>query len=213
MIKQTVDEVESLIDENFTERNNAVYTKIAKGYDIFVKVLPIWRNWITKAILHIQGPKVLEVSFGTGYLLTQYADQFDTYGIDYNEKMVSIATENLKTKGFKANLIQGSVESLPYDSDSFDCIVNTMAFTGYPDAHKAMSELYRVLKPGGKLVLIDVNYPKTGNFMGRLLARFWGAAGDIIRDMDEVFSAYEFDYTTKEIGGFGSVHLTIAKKH
>ncbi len=212
MSKQTVHEVESLVDDNFTEKNNATYTKIAKGYDLFVKVLPLWKNWITKAIPHIQGPRVLEVSFGTGYLLTQYADRFDTHGIDYNEKMVTIANENLKAKGYKANLIQGSVESLPYENDSFDCLVNTMAFTGYPDAHKAMSELYRVLKPGGKLVMLDINYPKNGGVLGTMLTRFWSAAGDIIRDMDEVFNAYEFDYTTEEIGGFGSVHLTIAYK-
>jgi ubiquinone/menaquinone biosynthesis C-methylase UbiE len=212
MPKQTVHEVESKVNENYTEEYNATYTKIAKGYDLFVKVLPIWRNWIMKAIPHIEGPRVLEVSFGTGYLLSQYADRFDTYGIDFNEKMVLIAKENLNKKGYKANLIQGNVESLPYETDSFDCLVNTMAFTGYPNAHKSMSELYRVLKPGGKLVMVDINYPKNGNIFGKMMTRFWIAAGDIIRDMDEVLKAFDFDYKSEEIGGFGSVHLTIAYK-
>ena len=91
---------------------------------------------------------MLEVSFGTGFLLTQYANAFDTDGIDYNEKMVTVATKNLKRKGISARLQQGNVEHLPYQDDFFDCVVNTMAFSGYPDAHRAMSELRRVLKPG-----------------------------------------------------------------
>ena len=165
-----------------------------------------------KAIPHIEGPRVLEVSFGTGYLLSQYADRFDTYGIDFNEKMVLIARKNLNKKGYKANLIQGNVESLPYETNSFDCLVNTMAFTGYPNAHKSMSELYRVLKPGGKLVMVDINYPKNRNIFGKIMTRFWIAAGDIIRDMDEVLKAFDFDYKSEEIGGFGSVQLTIAYK-
>ena len=44
MPKQTVYEVESKVCENYTEVYNATYTKIAKGYDLFVKVLPIWRS-------------------------------------------------------------------------------------------------------------------------------------------------------------------------
>lgn len=212
MTKTSVEAIESQIDNNYTEKYNTTYTRIAKAYDLFVKVLPVWKNWITKAIPHIKGPKVLEVSFGTGYLLSQYAHRFDTSGIDYNQKMLEIAQKNLLDKGIKANLRKGNVEALPYEQDSFDCIVNTMAFTGYPNAHKAMSELYRVLKPGGRLVMVDINFPKNRNPLGTLLTRFWIAAGDIVRNMDEVFSSFDLDYTSEEIGGFGSVHLTIATK-
>jgi ubiquinone/menaquinone biosynthesis C-methylase UbiE len=87
-----------------------------------------------------------------------------------------------------------------------------MAFTGYPDSKKAMSEMIRVLKQDGKLVMVDINYPKNMNFFGKLLTKFWIILGDIIRDMDQIFDYYDLKYTDKEIGGFGSVHLYIARK-
>ena len=56
------------------------YTRIARVYDIAVRVLPIWKTWLKRALPHIRGHRVLEVSFGTGYLMTHYAGQFDVFG-------------------------------------------------------------------------------------------------------------------------------------
>ena len=90
--------------EQFTREFDRVYTTIAGVYDVAVKVLPVWKHWLGQALPHIRGPKVLEVSFGTGYLLTRYAHRFETHGIDYNEKLVTVASENLKKKGIAADL-------------------------------------------------------------------------------------------------------------
>ncbi len=203
---------ESKLSSEFTEKNNLIYSRIAKGYDFIIKVLPFWKNWIIQAIPHIRGEKVLEVSFGTGLLLSQYADKFETCGIDYNAKMVELAKKNLESKGIAANLIEGNVESLPYENESFDTVINTMAFTGYPNSILAMSELKRVLKTDGRLILVDINYPINMNFPGRLLTKLWMSLGDVVRDMDKIFRHFDFEYTDTEIGGFGSVHLYIAIK-
>ncbi len=212
MNKQKTYSKESALSDEFTERNNILYSKIAKGYDILIKVLPIWNNWNSHAIPHIEGKRVLEVSFGTGLLLSKYASNYETFGIDYNPKMVEIAKKNMRDKGISAQIAQGNVESLPYSSNSFDTVLNTMAFTGYPGALNAMSELNRVLKPGGKLIIVDINFPKNMNILGMWLIKFWILLGDVIRDMGKVFNSFDLDYTDKEIGGFGSVHLYIATK-
>jgi ubiquinone/menaquinone biosynthesis C-methylase UbiE len=198
--------------EGFTRQFDRTYTRIAGIYDFAVKALPVWKSWLGKALPEIRGPKVLEVSFGTGYLLTRYADRFETHGIDYNEKLLSVASDNLKKNGIAAELRAGNVGSLPYDDESFDCIVNTMAFTAYPDGSKAMSEFHRVLKPGGRLVLVDIEYPADRNWLGMKMTGFWIAVGDIVRDMDALFRQFDFEYTDREIGGFGSVHLYVAEK-
>ncbi len=197
----------------FTQGLDKAYGLFSRPYDIGVKLLPVWKTWLKQAIPHIQGPRVLEVSFGTGFLLTQYAGEFETEGIDYNDKMVAVANGNLKRKNIAAKLQQGNVEDLPYEDGTFDCVVNTMAFSGYPDARQAMSELERVLKPGGRLVLIDVEYPADGNLLGLGATRLWMVLGDLIRDLGKLLREFDFDYSEEEIGGFGTVHLYIATKH
>lgn len=198
--------------KEYTKKFDHFYTRFAPFYDRLVKWFPLWRNWLQKALPHLQGPRVLEISFGTGYLLTQYADYFETYGIEYNKTMALTTQGNLEQVSLKANLQVGDVAALPYASGSFDTIVNTMAFTGYPDATQALSEMRRVLRPGGKLVMIDVNYPANSNWPGVLFTRAWAAGGDIIRDMGDLFQQFEFTFAETEIGGFGSIHLYIATR-
>ena len=198
--------------EQFTERFDRSYSSFAGIYDVAVRWLPVWKTWLKKALPHIEGETVLEASFGTGYLMMQYAGRHETFGIDYNARMVEITEKNLARRGIKAHVERANVESLPFEDECFDTIINTMAFSGYPDGKKALSEFGRVLKPNGRLILIDFAYPRNRNRLGVFLTRLMEKAGDIIRDMDEVFRESDFDYTDQEIGGFGSVHLYIATK-
>lgn len=198
--------------QGFTERFDRWYSRLARPYDAAVKLLPIWKRWLSAALPYIRGPRVLEVSFGTGWLLTRYAAGFETHGADLNERMVSIARRNLQRAGVAAELRQANVEKLPYPDGLFDTVVNTMAFSGYPDGQRAMSELCRVLRPQGRIVMIDVGYPRDGNWLGCRLAGMWNRAGDVIRDMPALFESFGFDVWEDSIGGFGSVHLYVATK-
>jgi ubiquinone/menaquinone biosynthesis C-methylase UbiE len=201
------------IDKNsFTRDFDLAYSKFAAAYDWAVKNLPVWKKWISTAIPHIMGPNVLEVSIGTGFLISQYANQFHTFGIDYNWELTCIARENLRKSSQAAAIQQADVAYLPYPPASFDTVVNTMAFSGYPDGSKALSEIHRVLKPDGGLIMVDINYPKDKNWLGSQMTRCWMQFGDIIRDMHVLFRETNFEFTEEEIGAFGSVHLYIARK-
>lgn len=196
----------------FTERYNRYITRSARAYDLAVPLMPFWRRWLSGALPHLRGPRVLEVSFGTGWLLTQYAGRFEAHGIDLNQKMLQIATRNLQRRGLTAQLQLANVEALPYPDETFDTVLNTMAFTGYPNANKAIGQLCRVLKADGRLVMIDLNYPHDDNFAGRALVAVGRRFGDLIRDLEPVFHSAGLDASDQEIGGFGSIHLYLATK-
>ncbi len=201
------------VDENYTDRMNKEYNWMAKGYDAFMTIFPLWKKWIKKVIPHIEGEKILEISFGSGYLMTQYgSSKYEIYGIDYNEKMLEITSNKIAKKNIDAQLYQANVEKLPFPDNTFDTIINTMAFTGYPNGEKAMSEIKRVLKKNGKLLLVDFDYPKNKNWFGYKIVRLWEKFGDIIKDINTLLLQHNFDYKDISVGGFGSVHLFIAQK-
>lgn len=204
---------QSKIPSDYTDIMNKEYNWMAKGYDTFMIIFPLWKKWIKKIIPHINGDKILEVSFGSGYLMTQYAtDKNEIYGIDYNEKMLEITTNNINRLNIKAHLSQGNVEKLPFPDNTFDTVINTMAFTGYPNGERAISELKRVLKKGGRLLLVDFDYPNNRNIFGYLIVRLWEKFGDIIKDINSLLAQHDFDYKDISVGGFGSVHMFIAQK-
>jgi ubiquinone/menaquinone biosynthesis C-methylase UbiE len=187
-----------------------IYTHFAGTYDQMVKRMPNWQAWIGSVIPHLQGPRVLDVSFGTGYLLTQTACQFEAYGVDLNAAMVTHARQNLTNHRLHAHLQRADAHHLPYQAESFDTVINTMAFNGYTDSLRALHEMARVLRPGGRLLIVDVNPPTDSNPVGKAFARKWETCGRSEFDMGVLFEQVGFRYEDYDIGGFGSVHLYLA---
>ena len=196
----------------FTARANRAYSAFARAYDRAVRVWPTWRKWLDAALPHIKGPRVLEVSFGTSYLLTQYASEHEVTGVDLNTTLSLLAKKKLAALGIHPTLACANVEALPFQSNYFDTVVNTMAFSAYPNGEAAIAEMERVLRPGGRLVLIDVNYPVPPSMFGRVIAWGWRLAGDILRDVDELLLRSGLEHTTRTVGGFGTVHLYLGEK-
>jgi ubiquinone/menaquinone biosynthesis C-methylase UbiE len=196
----------------FTAHLDRLYGRTARLFDLTVKLLPTWRRWLDSALPHLRGPRVLEVSFGTGYLLTRYARQHRAHGLELNGPLIETARRNLERAGVEAHLVRGNVEALPYAAGSFDSVLSTMAFSGYPDGARALAELSRVLRCDGVLVLVDVGYPSHGGRLGSLVTRLWEAVGDIIRDLPSLLGAAGFDCVDEEVGGFGSVHLLVCRR-
>jgi len=203
----------SKISSDYTDKMDREYNWMAKGYDAFMTIFPFWKKWIKKIIPPIKGGKILEVSFGSGYLMTQYASsKYEIYGIDYNEKMLELTSKKMQKLNIDAHLSQANVEELPFPDNTFDTVINTMAFTGYPNGEKAMSEFKRVLKKEGHLLLVDFDYPINRNRFGYLIVRLWEKFGDIIKDINSLLKQQDFDYKGIAVGGFGSVHLFVARK-
>lgn len=209
---------ESKIKYTEIPQNSNLYTAtMDKKYAVFAKyydfvMTPLWKIWLKKVIPFIEGPKILEVSFGTGFLMTQYAEHFDTYGIDFSDEMIRITKGKLEKNNLFASVSRGKVENLPFANNAFDTIVNTMAFTGYPNGEKALDEMKRVLKKNGKLLLMDFDYPADRNIIGYSLVKIGEMYGDVIKDLKTYLEKSDLKYREINVGGFGSVYLFVCTK-
>ncbi len=198
---------------SFTERFDRIYGRTARLYAAGVRIAPFWRSWLCSVLPHVRGPRVLESSFGTGWLLTQYAREYETHGIDLNAAMVSTAQRACRRAGVSPHLLRADVQALPYREGRFDTVVSTMSFSGYPDGAAAMGELARVLDTTGRVVMVDVSYPPDNNRLGTALVQAWRRSGDLIRDIPELLSSSGFEVLVDDVvGGHGSIHLYVAQR-
>ncbi len=196
----------------YTNKMDKMYSWSAKAYDGFMVVFPLWKKWLKSILPYVKSGMLLEVSFGPAWLMQKYPSDIELYGLDYNETMVKRAKAKLTKNNINAQIIKGNVENMPYSDNSFDTVVNTMAFTGYPDGKIAISEMLRVLKPNGVLLLLDYDYPPNRNVFGYLFVRFIELCGDIIKDIPKLITDAGATYERKLIGGAGSIQLFIITK-
>ncbi|MFE5504822.1 class I SAM-dependent methyltransferase [Amycolatopsis japonica] len=98
---------------------------------------------------------VLEVAVGTGLNLPLYPDGVTLTGIDLSDGMLAIARGRAERLGHPVTLRRADAHDLPFDADSFDTVVCTLGLCAIPDDSRALREMARVLRPGGRLILLD----------------------------------------------------------
>ncbi|MGH2759090.1 MAG: class I SAM-dependent methyltransferase [Actinomycetota bacterium] len=98
---------------------------------------------------------VLEVAVGTGLNLSLYAPDVRLTGIDLSPQMLAIARKRAAGLGREIDLREGDAHELPAPDESFDSVVCTYSLCNIPDTERAVAEMKRVLKPGGRLILVD----------------------------------------------------------
>jgi ubiquinone/menaquinone biosynthesis C-methylase UbiE len=98
---------------------------------------------------------VLEVAVGTGLNLPSYPAGITLTGLDLSAGMLDIARDRARRLGRKVTLREGSAHELPFADASFDTVVCTFGLCAIPDHATAVGEMTRVLRPGGRLILVD----------------------------------------------------------
>jgi ubiquinone/menaquinone biosynthesis C-methylase UbiE len=101
---------------------------------------------------------VLEVAPGPGYLAIELAKRgrFRVVGLDISATFVEIAAENARHAGVPVTFQQGDAAAMPFDSDAFDLVVCMAAFKNFSEPVRALAEMHRVLRAGGRAVIIDL---------------------------------------------------------
>jgi ubiquinone/menaquinone biosynthesis C-methylase UbiE len=98
---------------------------------------------------------VLEVAVGTGLNLPFYPGGIRLAGVDLSPAMLSVARQRADELGREIDLREGDAQALPFADASFDTVVCTLSLCAIPDDRAAIGEMWRVLRPGGRLLLLD----------------------------------------------------------
>ncbi len=137
------------------DRLRQIWDKCASRYDrdmaLFDRLFAGGRQWVCSQATG----DVLEVAIGTGRNLPFYPDSIRLSGIDFSPAMLDIARSRAAGAGVTVDLREGDAQTLPFDDASFDTVVCTLGLCGIPDDRAAVAEMFRVLRPDGKLLLLD----------------------------------------------------------
>src|SRR5215203_3405472 len=99
--------------------------------------------------------EVLDVAVGTGRNFPFYPEGVRLTGIDLSPPMLEIARKKADELGLDADLREGDAQELPFPDASFDAVVCTLSLCTIPDDRRAVAEMKRVLRPRGRLLLLD----------------------------------------------------------
>lgn len=150
---------------------------------------------------------VLEVAVGTGHNLAYYPDGVELTGVDLSASMLGRARERAARLGLRAALVEGDAQALGFADATFDTVVCAMSLCVVPDQHRALTEMRRVLREDGMLLLVDhIEYTRRP-FRGRELRK--PHPRRLPRDV-----AQEVGFTVLEHGrtGFGLVEHVVARR-
>jgi ubiquinone/menaquinone biosynthesis C-methylase UbiE len=144
------------VSDKRTQRLRRYWDKHARNYD---KQMAFWerrlfgdgRQWVCA---QAEGD-VLEVAIGTGRNLPHYPHGIRLTGVDFSPAMLQLARRQADRLGRTVDLRLGDAQALQLPDASFDTVVCTFSLCAIPDERQAVAEMKRVLRPGGRLLLLD----------------------------------------------------------
>lgn len=148
------------------------FDAIAERYDLLNRIISLgqdgyWRNKAVKALQLPEGARFLDLATGTADLAIASAKRhrdLKVVGLDPSAEMLA----NGRVKVSKANLdgrvelVLGDAQNLPFEDDSFDGVAISFGIRNVPDRRKALQEMNRVARPGGRIVILELSEPRQG---------------------------------------------------
>lgn len=149
---------------------HSVFESIADEYDKMNNVISFgshvaWRNYTMKQMNIQPGQKALDVACGTAdwsiALAQAVGKDGSVIGLDFSQNMLDVGAYKVSQKGVGhiVELVNGDAMKLPYEDNTFDFATIGFALRNVPDIQTVLNEMARVVKPGGKVVSLEVSKP------------------------------------------------------
>lgn len=203
------------------------FNDIARKYDLMNTIISLGRHNRWRKITVIQtalkeGETALDVCCGTGVITMDLARQVGSrgkvVGLDFSENMLEVARENVNNLDIRENIefIQGNAMDLPFPDNTFDCATVGYGLRNVPDMKKALKEMFRVVKPGGRVVSLEFAKPYLPVFkqVYKLYLNNWiPLMGKIILNNENAYqylhdSIMEYPHQTEVTRIFGDLGFT-----
>lgn len=147
-----------------------VFHSVAAKYDLMNDLMSmgihrIWKRFTIDCSGVRRGQRVLDVAGGTGDLTAKFSRLVGQSGqvvlADINSSMLKMGRDKLRNSGISGNVsyIQANAEALPFADNYFDCITISFGLRNVTDKDKALASMFRVLKPGGRLLVLEFSKP------------------------------------------------------
>ena len=154
------------------ERNRKKWDRWAKSLDsnsMRSRFLRDGQRRVVELLELNEGDYFLDIGCGTGWAVRLAAETVNYhgffYGVDLSEKMIEKANQNFEGKE-NFHFIKADSRAIPLDGGKFDAIICTHSFHHYIDPQAVVNEIYRLLKPGGKVFVLD---PTVDSVFGRVI--------------------------------------------
>ncbi|MCX8574006.1 MULTISPECIES: bifunctional demethylmenaquinone methyltransferase/2-methoxy-6-polyprenyl-1,4-benzoquinol methylase UbiE [unclassified Gilliamella] len=160
-----------VLKQDKVKRVADVFHSVADKYDVMNDLMSfgihrIWKKITIEYSSVRKGQKVLDLAGGTGDLTAKFSQLVGDNGLvvlaDINESMLKVGREKLRDKGLFKNIeyVQANAEELPFADNFFDCITISFGLRNVTDKNKALQSMWRVLKPGGRLLILEFSKPQ-----------------------------------------------------
>ncbi|MGL6017876.1 MAG: bifunctional demethylmenaquinone methyltransferase/2-methoxy-6-polyprenyl-1,4-benzoquinol methylase UbiE [Gibbsiella quercinecans] len=147
-----------------------VFHSVAAKYDVMNDLMSfgihrIWKRFTIDCSGVRSGQRVLDLAGGTGDLAAKFSRMVGEQGqvvlADINDSMLKMGREKLRDRGIVGNVsyVQANAEALPFPDNYFDCITISFGLRNVTDKDKALRSMFRVLKPGGRLLVLEFSKP------------------------------------------------------
>lgn len=144
-------------DRQETERTRRTYDRVAPFYDLqdWLPERVAFRRWRRRLWRQVPDGRVLEIGVGTGKNLSYYRPGHAVTAIDLSPRMLDRARARVRKDGLAVDLRLMDAQTLEFDEASFDSVVSTFVFCSVPEPVIGLRQAQRVLKPGGRIYLLE----------------------------------------------------------